>query len=80
MVSNKIDAFFKVFLATTVACDGTTNGKLPHEGLEQLMSKHLWIAFVAMLGMQQSARALEIPLHPTEVRIVAQIIAVEELV
>jgi hypothetical protein len=41
------------------------------------MSKHLWIAFVVMLGMQQSARALEIPLHPTEARIVAQIIAVE---
>jgi hypothetical protein len=41
------------------------------------MSKHLWIAYVVMLGMQQSARALEIPLHPTESRIVAQIIAVE---
>ena len=41
------------------------------------MSKHLWIAFVVMLGMQQSARALEVPLHPTEARIVAKIIAVE---
>ncbi len=41
------------------------------------MSKHLWIAFVVMLDMQQAARALEIPLHPTESRIVEQIIAVE---
>jgi hypothetical protein len=41
------------------------------------MSKHLWIAFVVMLSMQQSARALEIPIHPTEARLVAQIIAVE---
>ena len=41
------------------------------------MSKHLWIAFVVILGMQQSARALEVPLHPTEARIVAKIIAVE---
>ena len=41
------------------------------------MSKHLWIAFTVMLGVQQSARALEIPLHPTEARIVEQIIAVE---
>ena len=30
------------------------------------MSKHLWIAFTVMLGVQQAARALEIPLHPTE--------------
>ena len=41
------------------------------------MSKHLWIAFTVMLDMQQAARALEIPLHPTESRIVEQIIAVE---
>jgi hypothetical protein len=44
------------------------------------MSKHLWIAFIVMLGVRQSARALEaleIPLHPTEARIVAQIISVE---
>lgn len=41
------------------------------------MGNHLWIAFVAMLGMRQSARALEIPFHPTEARIVEQIIAVE---
>ena len=41
------------------------------------MSKHFWIAFVVMLGMQQSSRALEIPLHPTEARIFAQIIGVE---
>ena len=41
------------------------------------MSKHLWIAFTVMLDMQQAARALEIPLHPTEARIVEQIIAVE---
>jgi hypothetical protein len=41
------------------------------------MSKHLWIAFFVMLGVQQAARGLEIPLHPTEARIVEQIIAVE---
>ena len=43
----------------------------------RLMNKHLWFALIVMLGMQQSARALEIPLHPTEARIVEQIIAVE---
>jgi hypothetical protein len=41
------------------------------------MSKHLWLAFVVMLGAQQAARALEIPLHPDEAKIVEQIIAVE---
>jgi hypothetical protein len=41
------------------------------------MSKHLWIAFTVLLGMQQSARALEIPLHPDEAKIVEQIISVE---
>ena len=41
------------------------------------MSKHLWFAFIVLLGVQQAARALEIPLHPTEARIVEQIIAVE---
>ena len=32
---------------------------------------------MVLLGVQQAARALEIPLHPTEARIVEQIIAVE---
>jgi len=41
------------------------------------MSKHLWIAFIVMLGVQQAARGLEIPLHPDEAKIVEQIIAVE---
>lgn len=41
------------------------------------MSKHLWFAFIVMLSMQQTARALEIPLHPAEARIVEQIVAVE---
>jgi hypothetical protein len=41
------------------------------------MSKQLWLAFVVMLGAQQAARALEIPLHPDEAKIVEQIIAVE---
>ena len=41
------------------------------------MSKHLWIAFTVLLGVQQSARALEIPLHPDEAKIVEKIIAVE---
>jgi hypothetical protein len=45
--------------------------------LELQMSRHLWFAFIMMLGMQQSSRALEIPLHPNEARIVEQIIAVE---
>lgn len=41
------------------------------------MSMHPWIAFTVMLCVQQSPPALEIPLHPTEARIVEQIIAVE---
>jgi hypothetical protein len=41
------------------------------------MSKHIWIAFTVMLSVQQSARALEIPLHPDEAKIVEQIISVE---
>lgn len=41
------------------------------------MSKHLWFAFIVLLGLQQAARALEIPLHPSEAQIVDQIIAVE---
>ena len=41
------------------------------------MSKHLWIAFIVMLSVQQSARALEIPLHPDEAKIVERIISVE---
>lgn len=41
------------------------------------MCKHLWIAFTVMLSVQQSARALEIPLHPDEAKVVERIIAVE---
>ena len=41
------------------------------------MSKDLWIALLGLLGMQSVARALEIPLHPDEAKIVEQIIAVE---
>lgn len=41
------------------------------------MSRHLWFAFIVMLGVEQSARALEIPLHPDEAKIVKQIISVE---
>lgn len=41
------------------------------------MSKYLWIAFLGLLGMQPAARALEIPLHPDEAKIVEQIISVE---
>jgi hypothetical protein len=41
------------------------------------MSKHFWMAFAVMLGVQQSARALDIPLHPDEAKIVEQIISVE---
>ena len=41
------------------------------------MSKHHLFTFIVMLGLQQAARALEIPLHPAEARIVEQIIAVE---
>ena len=41
------------------------------------MSKHLWFGFIVLLGVQQAARALEIPLYPAEARIVEQIIAVE---
>ncbi len=41
------------------------------------MSKLLWFAFIVMLSMHQTARALEIPFHPTGAPIVEQIIAVE---
>ncbi len=41
------------------------------------MSRHLWFAFIVLLAVQQAAWALEIPLHPTETRIVEQIIAAE---
>jgi len=41
------------------------------------MSQHLWIAFTVMLSVQQSAWALEIPLHYDEAKIVEQIISVE---
>jgi hypothetical protein len=45
--------------------------------MERLMSKYLWIAFLGSLGMQSVPRALEIPLHPDEAKIVKQIITVE---
>jgi len=41
------------------------------------MSKRLWIVFIAMLSVQYSSPALEIPLHPDEAKIIEQIIAVE---
>jgi len=41
------------------------------------MSRHLLIAFIVMLGVRQAARAIEIPLHPSEAKMVEQIIAVE---
>jgi len=41
------------------------------------MGRHLWFAFIVILGVQQTARAVDIPLHPSEARIVEQIIAVE---
>ena len=41
------------------------------------MYRHLWFAFIVILGVQQTALALEIPLHPAEARIVEQIIAAE---
>ena len=41
------------------------------------MSQQVWFAFIVLLGVQQAARALEIPLHPAEAKIVEQIIAVE---
>ena len=41
------------------------------------MCRHLWFAFFVLFGVPQAAWALEIPLHPTETRIVEQIIAVE---
>jgi hypothetical protein len=41
------------------------------------MSRHFWFALIAILGVQQAVRALEIPLHPDEAKIVEQIIAVE---
>lgn len=41
------------------------------------MSNHLWFAFIVLLSVQQAARALEVPFHPDEAKIVEQIIAVE---
>jgi hypothetical protein len=41
------------------------------------MSRHLRLAVIVLLTAQQSARAWEIPLHPSEAKIVEQIIAVE---
>lgn len=41
------------------------------------MSRHLCFALIAFLATQQWAEAFEIPLRPSEARIVAQIIAVE---
>jgi len=41
------------------------------------MSKLVWFAFIVLLGVQQVARALEVPLHPDEAKIVEQIISVE---
>lgn len=41
------------------------------------MSRHLRLAVIVLLTVQQSARAGEIPLHPSEAKIVEQIIAVE---
>jgi hypothetical protein len=41
------------------------------------MSRHLCFALIAFLATQQWAEAFEIPLHPSEAKIVAQIIAVE---
>lgn len=41
------------------------------------MSNHLWSAFIVILGLQRTLQAVEIPLHPSEARIVSQIIAVE---
>lgn len=41
------------------------------------MCTHLWLTLIVMLGVQQAARALEIPFHPDEARIVEQIITVE---
>ena len=37
------------------------------------MSRHLGIAFIVMLGMQQAARALDIPLHPDEAKIMGDV-------
>ena len=41
------------------------------------MSKQHWFALIAFLAMQGWAEALEIPLHPSEAKIVEQIVAVE---
>lgn len=41
------------------------------------MTRRVWLAFMMMLGVQQAARALDIPFHPDEAKIVEQIIAIE---
>lgn len=43
------------------------------------MNKHLWFAFVVMFGAQQAARALELPLHPSEAEVIRAIVATEQL-
>lgn len=44
------------------------------------MCKDTLIVFAVMLGVQQSARALKVPLHLEEARIVEQIISVGDAV
>jgi hypothetical protein len=41
------------------------------------MSRPLWFALIAVLATQRWAEAIEMPLHPSEAKIVEQIIAVE---
>jgi len=41
------------------------------------MSRQLWFALIAVLATQRWAEAIEMPLHPSEAKIVEQIIAVE---
>lgn len=43
------------------------------------MNKSLWLAIIAIFGMQQAAQALELPLQPSEAEVIQAIVATEQL-
>ena len=43
------------------------------------MSRHLWFSLIVILGVQPAARALELPLHPSEAEVIKSLVATEQL-
>ena len=43
------------------------------------MSRHLWFALIVIFGVQPAARALELPLHPSEAEVIKSLVATEQL-